>query len=207
MNIKAQGLLNAAKYVEEIYGRDALAEVLRACSPATRETFVSSIAINWHPAAELCEFVDAAERVVGRGTRKLAQEIGAAGARANMKGMLLRLAFYWGKPEFLMKRAAGLWRQFNDEGMMDLLHMDDRLVRLEVRDIANPLPTFCRVLVGWCSETAAALGVRNVTASHPLCVGLGAKQCIFEVRGLVVPSDLPPGPATPAGPGSVPPSR
>jgi hypothetical protein len=202
MKIKAQGLLNAAKYIEELYGRDALGSVLCACRPQTRETFVSSIAINWHPADELCDFVESAERVLGHGVKRLAPEIGAAGARANMKGALLRLAFYWGKPEFLMKRAAGLWRQFNDEGMMDLLYMDDRLVRLEVRDVEKPLGTFCRILIGWCSETATALGVRNVVASHPECRAEGGKRCIFEVRGLVVPQDLPPGSGT-AGPGAI----
>src|SRR5438045_3689078 len=122
MKVKAQGLLNAAKHVEDTFGRDALGEILRECSPAVRETFTSSIAINWHEVEELCEFVEVAEKKVGSARGKLARDIGAAGARANMKGTLLRIAFYLGKPEFLMKRAAGLWRQFNDEGTMELLY-------------------------------------------------------------------------------------
>ena len=187
MNVKAQGLLNAAKYIEERYGQDALGTVIRACSPATRETYTSSIAINWHPVEELCELVDVAEAQLDSVRRTLAQEIGAAGARANMKGMLLRLAFYWGKPEFLMKRAAGLWRQFNDEGMMDLLHMDDRLVRLEVRDVVHPRATFCRLLNGWCIETATALGIVNVHATHTECRALGGARCVWEVRGSIKP--------------------
>ncbi len=199
MKVKAQGLLNAAKYIEERFGRDALGEALRACSDATRDTYTSSVAINWHPAEELCEFVDAAEAQLGTRVKgkRLAQEIGAAGARANMKGMILRLAFYWGKPEFLMKRAAGLWRQFNDEGMMDLLHMDERLVRLEVRGVRRPLATFCRILIGWCAETGSALGVKNVTAAHTECLALGGKRCIWEVRGVVNPEEVPPGAAGP----------
>jgi hypothetical protein len=205
MNVKAQGLLNAAKYIEERYGRDALGEVIRACSPATRETYTTSIAINWHPVEELCDFVDVAEAQLGGGARKLASEIGAAGARANMKGMLLRLAFYWGKPEFLMKRAAGLWRQFNDEGMMDLLYMDGRLVRLEVRDVRKPHATFCRILTGWCTEIGLALGAKNVVATHTECRALGGKRCIWEVRGLVPSGDAPPGVAGP-GPIEPPPS-
>src|SRR2546423_1335474 len=104
MNVKAQGLLNAAKFIEEQYGRETLAEILRACGDATRETYTSATVINWHPVAELCEFCEAADRRVGGPGTKLVEEIGAAGARANMKGMLLRLAFYWGKPEYLMKR-------------------------------------------------------------------------------------------------------
>ena len=96
-----------------------------------------------------------------------------------------------------MKRAAGLWRQFNDEGMMDLLHMDERLVRLEVRDVPKPIATFCRILTGWCSETGMALGVKNVFAAHTECIALGARRCIFEVRGIVQPGEAPPGDAGP----------
>ncbi len=200
MNVKAQGLLNAAKYIEERFGTEALRDVIRGCSQATRDTYTSSIAINWHPVEELCEFVDVAEAKLGDDRKKkLAQEIGAAGAKANMKGTLLRLAFYWGKPEFLMKRTAALWHQFNDEGRMDLLHIDDVLVRLEVSGVAKPIATFCRILTGWCTETGTALGVKNVVATHPACLALGGKRCIWEVRGVVVPDGTLTGAA---GPGS-----
>jgi predicted hydrocarbon binding protein len=190
MNVKAQGLLNAAKYVEERYGRDALRDVLRACSPAVRDTYTSSIAINWHPMEELCEFVDVAERKLGGLPGRLAQEIGAAGARANMKGTLLRIAFYFGKPEFMLKRAAALWRQFNDEGTMELVEMSDKLVRLEVRGVPVPNATFCALLTGWCHETAAALGVINISAHHVECLARRGQRCLFEIRGKFDPSTL-----------------
>jgi hypothetical protein len=183
MNVKAQGLLNAAKYIEETFGRDALADVLRRCSPAVRETYMTSIAINWHPVEELCEFVDVAEALLGGGNGRLAQDIGAAGARANMKGLLLRIALYWGKPEYMMKRIVGAWRQFNDEGTMELLRMGDSDAIIEVRDIIKPQATLCRILIGWCVEIAIGLGGRLVTASHPECRALGGKRCIWEVRG------------------------
>ena len=181
MNVKAQGLINAAKYIAERFGRDALGDVLRACSAPVRETYTSSIAINWHPVAELCEFVEVAERRLSCAT--LAQDVGAAGARANMKGMLLRLAFYWGKPEYLMTRVAGMWRQFNDEGEMELLEMSDSIGRIEVRGVPEPNVTFCHIITGWCREVATALGVRNVDARHPECLAVRGQRCLFEVRG------------------------
>jgi hypothetical protein len=196
MNVKAQGLLNAAKYVEDTFGRDALAEVLRACSPSVRETYTTSTAINWHPLVELCEFVDVAEARLGGGRGKLAQEIGAAGARANMKGMLLRIAFYWGKPEYLMKRIVGLWQQFNDEGTMELLHMGPDNARIEVKGIREPQATLCRILTGWAVEIAIGLGGKLVTGSHPECRALGGRRCIWEVRGRVDELGLGPRPKT-----------
>lgn len=184
MNVKAQGLLNAAKYIEERFGRDALGEVLRACSPAVRETYTSSIALNWHPMSELCEFVAVAEKHFGGPRGKLAQQIGAAGARANMKGTLLRIAFYFGKPEYMIKRAAALWRQFNDEGTMELLEMTETLARIEVRGVPVPNVMFCHILTGWCREVSVALGVRNVEVTHPECRTARGHRCIYEVRGL-----------------------
>lgn len=192
MNVKAQGLLNAAKYIEERFGRDALGEILRACGPKVRDTYTTAIAINWHPAEELCEFIEVAADKLALPAARLAHDVGAAGARANMKGTLLRIAFYWGKPEFLMKRAAGLWRQFNDEGTMDLIHFEEHRVAIEVRGVAVPNATFCAIITGWCHETSIALGIKDVRAAHVECRARGELRCIYEVRGTVVSdSDIP----------------
>lgn len=185
MLVKAQGMINAARYIEEQYGQQTLGEIVRACSPAVRETYTSSIAINWHPVEELTELVEVAATKLLRQPLSLAQDIGAAGARANMKGMLLRIAFYWGKPEFLMKRAAGLWRQFNDEGMMALLYMDDRTIRMEVSGITTPNAIFCGIINGWCHETASALGIEEASSHHIECRARGDQRCIYEVRGVI----------------------
>jgi hypothetical protein len=185
MRVKVQGLLNAAKYIEETYGQQTLGEIIRACGPEVRETYTSSIAINWHPVEELTEFVRVAAGVLGRKPTSFAQDVGAAGARANMKGTLLRIAFYWGKPEFLMKRAAGLWRQFNDEGSMALLQMDDRSLQVEVSGIVEPNEVFCAIINGWCLQTALALGIRDATSHHVECRARGDARCIYEVKGII----------------------
>ncbi len=160
-----------------------LGEIVRACSPAVRDRYVSAIAINWHPMEELCEFVEVAERCIGSPPGKLAERIGAAGARANMKGVLLRIAFYVTNPEFMMKRIAGLWSQFNDQGSMLLLVIGEDMVRLEVTGVPRPNATFCSILTGWCHEVAIALGVPDPVARHVECRTRHAKRCIWEVRG------------------------
>jgi hypothetical protein len=185
MLVKAQGLINAARYIEEQYGQNTLGEIVRACSPGVRETYTTSIAINWHPVEELTELVEVAAKTLRRQPLAVAHEIGAAGARANMKGTVLRIAFYWGKPEFLMKRAAGLWRQFNDEGSMAVLHMDERTVRVEVAGLSMPNAIFCAIINGWCHETAIALGIPEATSHHVECRARGDERCIYEVRGRI----------------------
>ncbi|MEO7094473.1 MAG: hypothetical protein ABI175_14555 [Polyangiales bacterium] len=182
MNIKAQGLLNAAKWIEAEFGQGALRDVIRACSVEVRDRYTSAIAINWHPMEEFVEFLEVADRILGRGDGRIAEEIGAAGARKNMKGAMLRLVFYLAKPEFLMKRITQLWRQFNDEGSMDLLHLDDYSSSIEVRGVTNPQFLFCATLTGWSREVAIALGGANPVVRHTECRARGASKCIWQLR-------------------------
>jgi hypothetical protein len=182
VNVKAQGLLNAAKWIEETHGRDALRDVIRACSAPVRERFTSAIGINWHPLAEFLELVEQADLQLGRGSGRVAEQIGAAGARANMRGLFLRLVFYLAKPELLMKRVAGLWRQFNDEGAMDLIFVEEHSLRVELRGLAEPNALFCAVITGWCREVVEASGARGAIARHVSCLARGQARCVWEVR-------------------------
>ena len=146
MNVKAQGLLNAVRFIEDAYGQGALRDVIRACSPAVRERITTAIAIEWHPIEELVELLTVANRALGRNDGKIAEEeIGAAGARANLKGAFVRFALYAAKPELLMQRVAGLWRRFNDEGAMVVLGVDPNAgtVDLEVTGVPRPHWVLC----------------------------------------------------------------
>lgn len=198
MQIKAQGLLNAAKWIEEEYGRDGLRDVLQACSPAVRDRYTEVTAINWHPVEEFLEFVDAAEKTF-RGNQaqgKIADLIGAAGARANMKGTLVRLGIWITRPEALMKRCAGLWRQFNDEGLMSLVTVEEHVARLELTGVKRTYPLFCAVINGWCREVGVAVRAISPVSKHIECKGRGDARCIWEVRyarvDLPAPTGTPP---------------
>jgi hypothetical protein len=194
LNIKAQGILNAAKWIEESYGQAALRDVIRSCSQEVRDRYTSAIAINWHPVEEFIELVEIADRTLGRGDGKVAEEIGAAGARANMKGVFVRFAVYVATPELLMKRAAGLWRQFNDEGAMSVVSMDETSVRLEVTGVTTPNWMFDCTITGWMREVAAAMGMRAASARHTMCRAKGDPRCLWDARGIRI--DPPPSPST-----------
>jgi predicted hydrocarbon binding protein len=194
VNIKAQGLLNAVRWIEEEYGQEALRDVLRECSPAVRERYMFAIAINWHPLGEFIELLTVVERRLGKGDGKLAEAIGAAGARANMKGILLRLAQYLVAQDYLAKRIAGMWRQFNDQGEMRVLSVAEAHVVLEMAGVPESHWLFCCTLTGWCREISSALGVRNATARHIECRTKGSERCVYEVRGTAGPPKPPPPP-------------
>jgi hypothetical protein len=182
VQIKAQGLLNAAKFIEDEYGRDALGTVIRACSPDVRERYTSAIAINWHPMEELVELVQRADQILGRSNGKLAEEIGAAGARANMRGIVVRIAFYLAQPQFFIRRVAGLWRQFNDEGEMLVHSFGESSGLMEIRGMSAPHPIFCAILTGWVREIAVGLGIRQPVVRHTECRCRGDARCVYDVR-------------------------
>ena len=199
MQVKAQGLLNATRYVEETYGQPALRDVIRACSTPLRERYVSAIAIEWHPVEELTEFLEVADRTLGRGDGRVAEEVGASGARANTKATLTRLAFYVSKPEFLLQRASGLWRQFNDAGSMALLGTTDRSVSIEVRDVPRPHWLFCCTITGWGREIVKAFGGIAPQAKHVECRARGGARCVWEVRWSGLRDPVGGGPGTTGG--------
>jgi hypothetical protein len=192
VNIKAQGMLNAAKWIEESYGQAAFRDIIRACSAEVRERYTSAIAINWHPVEEFVELVETADRMLGRGDGKIAEEIGAAGARANMRGVFVRVAVYVATPELLMKRAAGLWRQFNDEGQMHILSLDETTVKLEVTGVEKPSWIFDCTITGWVREVSMGMGMRAAKAKHTSCRAKGDARCLWEARGIRID---PPGSA------------
>ena len=203
MNIKAQGLLNAAKWIEETYGQDALRDVIRACSEEVRDRYTSAIAINWHPMGEFVEFLAVADRLVGKNDGRIAELVGEAGARSNLKGTLVRLVFYVGRPEFLLQRVAGLWRQFNDLGSMHLLAFEDQRVAIEVRGVDTPAWLFCCSITGWAREIVRSVGGEHPIAKHTECRARGASRCVWEVRWAgVKATELKKSPATPATPTS-----
>jgi hypothetical protein len=177
VNVRAQGLLNAAGWIEERHGRERLAE----CSPAVRERFVTAIAIEWHPVAEFIQFMEVAERVLRARDGQLAREMGAHGARQNLRGVVKRSLFYLASPDYLLRRIAGLWQQFNDRGAMHLRHLDDKYGHLEVEGVPEPHRLFCATLTGWTEVVAEAVGLMQPRVTHAECRADGDARCLWHV--------------------------
>lgn len=182
MNVKAQGLLNAARWVRETYGEHALADILAQCSEPVRERVRSGIAINWNPIEEYVEFLGAAERLLGRNDGRIAEQAGSYGARVNMKPAIVRISVYLLRPEFLMRRVMGIWSQFNDEGEMRVLSFDEDGAQTELVGIRNPQWLFCCSLTGWARELAKTVAKEDATCKHVQCRGRGEPRCLWEIR-------------------------
>lgn len=181
MLVKAQALIHAAAWLEETHGREAVSRALSACSRAVNDRYVSAISIEWHPVEELYEWLEAVEQTTGRGDGKTAYESGAHSARINTRGVMKRSLFYLGSPEYLLRRIAGFWTQFNDHGAMTLCHFDERKVSIELASIPRPHALLCSSVTGWVHVVSEAVGARGARAEHLQCRARGHARCVFDV--------------------------
>jgi hypothetical protein len=180
LNVKAQALLNAARYIEDEYGPEVLAEVLSGCSPAVRERRASAIAINWHPLAEFVEFLVAVTRVFP--DPLIGEKIGAAAARANTRGVMLKVGLMLSKPENVLRRAAAMWRQFNDEGEMKLIKGETTGIEVVITGIPRTPRIFCDTVTGWARELVTSAGGKNAAATHTECRADGDSRCVWTAK-------------------------
>lgn len=199
MNVKAQALLNAVKWVEEQHGSTTLGEVIRRCSAPVRERYISGIAIEWHPQSEFVEFLRHAEAVIGKPPGAVSKAIGAEGARINTRSMAKRAVMYVASPDFLLRRIASLWSQFNDQGEMRILDIDERQAHIELAGLPDPDELFCATITGWCEVIGDAVGFERPRSEHTRCRARGDEACIWRVAFTPVsagtsPSISPPGP-------------
>jgi hypothetical protein len=182
LKVKAQGVLNAARWIREQHGTAVLAEVLAQCSAASRATVEAGIAINWHPVEELIEMLHAAERRLGTGDGEVARAIGAAGARTNLGRPLFRAAFFVARPATLMNRIAAAWSKYNDEGTLVVHEFDNQHMVIELAGLQEPSWLFCCTITGWMEEVGRALKVGDPIVQHSMCRGRAGSRCIWRAR-------------------------
>jgi hypothetical protein len=173
--------MNAMAWLEAAHGQDAVARVLRRCSPAVNERYISAIAIEWHDFDEFVQVLEAIEAEVGRGDGRTAFASGRYSAEQNTRGLMKRALFYLASPEYLMRKAAGLWRQYNECGDLLLCNIDSQQVLLELRGLPRPHELLCESLSGWMQVVAEAIGARGAHTVHPTCRLRGAARCLHRI--------------------------
>jgi hypothetical protein len=182
VTVKAQGLLHGAAWIRETYGDEALAGVLARCSDAVRDHCATAIAINWIPREELEELLERADETLGKGDGKIAEAMGAASARVNLRHIALRLAFFLARPEYLMRRVAGVWRQYNEEGDMLVREFIHGRMHAELVGMKRPNWFLCCSITGWLHEAGRATGMKDLATTHTECRARGGARCMWQLR-------------------------
>ena len=182
VKVKAQGLLQGTAWVRETHGEATLRNVLSSCSAAVRERCTIAEPTDWIPDTELAEFLGVADRALGHGDGRIAEELGAASARANLRNFTLRLAFFLANPEFLMRRVAGVWRQYNDAGAMHVREFTPGRMSAELVGVPEPDWFICCSVTGWLREAGVTTGMKELTSEHAECRSRGRERCLWSLR-------------------------
>jgi hypothetical protein len=108
--------------------------------------------------------------------------MGEAGARASLRGPVLRIVFYLGRPEFLVRKVTSVWRQYNDEGEMHVRSFEANRATFELTGLGETHAIFCALLTGWYRELARAIGIVAPSVRHTQCIARGDGRCLWEIR-------------------------
>jgi hypothetical protein len=94
--------------------------------------------------------------------------------------VLARAAFYLANRDYLLRRVAAMWSQYNDQGAMHVLAVTEGRVELDVTGVSPVNPMFCRVLTGWVYAVGCALGGSGKSGRHLSCIARGGDSCRWE---------------------------
>jgi hypothetical protein len=81
-----------------------------------------------------------------------------------------------------MRRVAGVWRQYNDEGDMQVLEFGNGRMVTELVGVDSPSWAFCASITGWLHEAALAAGLSQSAVSHTECRTSGGSRCVWVIR-------------------------
>jgi hypothetical protein len=96
--------------------------------------------------------------------------------------MALRLAFFLGRRDFLMRRVAGVWRQYNEQGEMSVRELGGDRMLAELTGVPKPDWFVCCSITGWMHEAGLATGMKRLASRHTECRARGAARCLWELQ-------------------------
>jgi hypothetical protein len=154
-----RALLGVIRSVKERGGADALAKVLAAAEPATREVLEKKIrASEWYPYESFVGLLKVADRTLGAGDRKLCRELGAMGGKRDI-GTAFRVFAAVASPERLIRGCRLVWSAYyRNAGTMEALAWTPERTVLRISDFPEMHPTHCRLMEGWMISTMEAIG-------------------------------------------------
>jgi hypothetical protein len=95
---------------------------------------------------------------------------------------MLRIGMLLARPENVMRRAATMWRQFNDTGELLLRKADASSIEVEITGLPATPRIFCDTITGWARELVTSAGGKNASATHVECRANRGARCVWDVR-------------------------
>jgi hypothetical protein len=133
---------------------------------------------SWYDFACFVDLNVKAERMFGDGRMTLVRELGKNAAMVNLPG-LYKLFYKVGSPDFILGKAATIWRQHHDTGHAEGGTTSPNSAYYRVYEFAAPHVTLCRSLEGFLYGSLEAMRMSDVKITEPQCRLRGDECCGF----------------------------
>jgi hypothetical protein len=180
VQIKGTAISSAQRYAQEHFGEEGWRIVLDGLAAEERQQIASGVLVSaWYPFSLFIKIVRLLEMHFGSKVPRLHREMGRAAAEYGLTSFY-KIFFSVGSPQFIISRAAKVWRTYYGSGEMTAPVCEKGHAVVELSGFAEPAPELCERLPGFFERTVELSGGRDVKLVHPLCVNRGEPVCRFE---------------------------
>jgi hypothetical protein len=178
VNVKGTALVSTVRFLKEAHGETAVKRVFSSLPKQERELAEHGFLVSaWYPIDLLMGLTRIAKEQLGG---DLAKALGRASADYALT-TVYKIFFRVGSPQFIISRAATLYRNYYDEGEMRATVAEKGHAILEVSGFVPPPPIeFCERSLGWFERTLELSGAKEIKLAHDTCMGRGGQVCRFE---------------------------
>lgn len=134
---------------------------------------------SWYDFARFVDLNLKSERLLGDGKLSLVRDMGRNAAVVNLP-VLYRLFYKVGSPEYVLSKAASLWRQHHDTGRAEMRMIGPHAAEYALHEFATPHPTLCRSLEGFILGSLETMNMREVKIVEIRCRLRGQEACVYQ---------------------------
>lgn len=185
LQVRGAALYARRKWVREHHGQEALEALIPELSAYGRMLMRSDIDKGaWYNYPVFIELGEVLDRRFAAGDLKLNIELGRWGAVENTPN-IFKMFIRLGSPEWVMNKAAKLWREHFTEGTAAVTHeTTDRggVAEVEVTDWPVPHLALTYSVLGFSIGAIEMSGAKNVTGEMIACPSLGGDSIRIRIR-------------------------
>jgi uncharacterized protein (TIGR02265 family) len=178
--VKGSVLKSRLGFIEEHFGKDAIAKVLAVLSPEDQKALHTVIAVQWFPFDLGKRLDDAMFRVLGEGKPQFFERLGAASAERNL-GTVHKSFLTPGDPHGFLAKAPQVYRLYYEQGRREYQKTGEREAVLTTFDAETFSAPDCLTVVGWHRKALELCGASNVKIAEEECRARGGQVCRYRI--------------------------
>ncbi len=164
--IKGSTILSRLKYAEVKGSPQMKQMVIDKLSPELQKQIeIGILMAAWYPFDYYAQLHRVIDQVMGTGDSKLLLDVGKYSAELAVQGVT-KIFFKLGSVEFIIKRAAAVWRQHYTSGIMVPEFTEPKKVIFYIREFEEDSKEMMITVAGWIKRTGELSGCKNVTVSY-----------------------------------------